>query len=84
MFEGNIEEQARILCKQFMKREILDHLPPDPEPEPKDEQESDADMQHDNENGNAAGSMEVEDLAAHAEPGENGIAAGAKSSSAAA
>lgn len=29
VFEGNIEEQARILCKQFMKREILDHLPPD-------------------------------------------------------
>ena len=27
VFEGNIEEQARILCKQFMKREIVDHLP---------------------------------------------------------
>ena len=29
VFEGNIEEQARILCKSFMLREILDHLPPD-------------------------------------------------------
>ena len=29
VFEGNIEDQAKILCKQFMKREILDHLPPD-------------------------------------------------------
>ena len=27
VFEGNIEEQARILCKQFMKREIVDHQP---------------------------------------------------------
>ena len=35
VFQGNIEEQARILCKQHMKREILDHLPQ------KDEDEED-------------------------------------------
>ena len=29
VFEGNVEEQARVLCKQFMKRQILDHLPVD-------------------------------------------------------
>ena len=27
VFEGNIEDQARILCKDNMKREILDHVP---------------------------------------------------------
>ena len=27
IFEGNIEEQARIFCKNHMKRKILDHLP---------------------------------------------------------
>ena len=29
VFEGNIEEQARILCKSHMKKEILDQLPKD-------------------------------------------------------
>ena len=66
VFEGNIEEQARILCKQFMKREILDHLP-----EQKDEG-SDGEEENDN-----AASMEVDDLAGGepaAVPVENGNA----------
>ena len=79
VFEGNIEEQARILCKQFMKREILDHLPA---PERKDE-ESDADNANDNDN---AASMEVEDLAGGeppaAVPVENGITGGAAATTA--
>ena len=41
IYEGNIEEQARALCKQFMKKEILESLPADAD-ESKDDIEMDA------------------------------------------
>ena len=48
MFDGNIEEQARILCKQFMKREILDHLPEQPKDDNAEDSEAEmVDEEHD-------------------------------------
>ena len=41
VFEGNIEEQARILCKQFMKREILDYVPEEDHEQAEEEEEHD-------------------------------------------
>ena len=51
VFEGNIEEQARILCKSFMKREILDHLPPDEDEIDGDEEDKEMDESDNNQLG---------------------------------
>lgn len=53
-FKGNIEDQARIFCKNHMKKQILDHLP----------EVQDNDDDHEDSN-NSKGDEEMADVSNH-------------------
>lgn len=58
IFEGNIEEQARILCKSHMKKEIPDHVPK----EDAEDEDNDEDMDEDKDKSAAKEDNEAADV----------------------